>query len=244
MPGRNLEVVTEFEILREGKSLSGGDVSKGFEVVHRQSISSNPRTTNLPVSMLVISRSGQTHEFSQNVHGNLQTSDGSNDPHWNNAKGAEDDTVDDNSRSGVRLPQPNTKTTTQDGEAENGEIPDLSDIRVDRHESIVDIGESGHSTTSLEDSLESHCTDVSFNLVAEVGDLHFTSVVEVGIGYDGSVGGKEPEVDGDITSRHVGGRVGFVLLLIKDTSAIGDVEDVVGFSKSVEGSVPTCQPLT
>ena len=69
-------------------------------------------------------------------------------------------------------------------------------------------------------------------------------MVKVGIGYNGSVGCKEPEVDGDVSSRHVGGRVGFVFLLIKDTSAIGDVEDVVGFSKSVEGSVPTCQPLT
>jgi hypothetical protein len=66
-------------------------------------------------------------------------------------------------------------------------------------------------------------------------------VVEVGIGYNGSVGGKEPEVDGDISSRHVGRRVGFVLLLIKDTSAIGDVEDVVGLSKSVESSVTIYQ---
>jgi hypothetical protein len=75
-------------------------------------------------------------------------------------------------------------------------------------------------------------------------DLHFSSVVEVGIGYNGGVCGKEPEVDGDVSSRHVGRRVGFVLLLIKDTSAIGDVEDVVGFSKSVESSVTTYQPLT
>jgi hypothetical protein len=68
-------------------------------------------------------------------------------------------------------------------------------------------------------------------------------VVEVGIGYDGGVGSKEPEVDGDISSRHVGGRVGFVLLLIKDTSAIGDVENIVRLSKSVESSVTTYQPL-
>lgn len=69
-------------------------------------------------------------------------------------------------------------------------------------------------------------------------------MVEVGIGYDGSVGSKEPEVDGDVSSRHVGGRVGFILLLIKDTSAIGDIEDVVCLSKPVEGSVTTYQSLT
>jgi len=79
--------------------------------------------------------------------------------------------------------------------------------------------------------------------MGKVGDLHLSSVVEVGIGDDGGVGGKEPEVDGDISSRHVGGRVGFVFLLIKDTSAIGDVENIVGLSKSVESSVPTYQPL-
>jgi hypothetical protein len=69
-------------------------------------------------------------------------------------------------------------------------------------------------------------------------------VVEVGIGYNGSVGGKEPEVDGNVTSRHVGRRVGFVLLLIKDSSAVGDIKDVVGLSKSVESSVTANQLLT
>jgi len=65
-------------------------------------------------------------------------------------------------------------------------------------------------------------------------------VVKVGIGYNGSVGCKEPEVDGDVSSRHVGGRVGFIFLLIKDTSGIGDIEDIVGLPKSVKGSVTTC----
>jgi hypothetical protein len=69
-------------------------------------------------------------------------------------------------------------------------------------------------------------------------------MVEVGVGYNGSVCGKEPKVDGDISSRHIGGRVGFVLLLIKDSSAIGDVENVVGLSKSVESSITTYQLLT
>ena len=72
-------------------------------------------------------------------------------------------------------------------------------------------------------------------------DLHFSSVVEEGVRYDGGVGGKEPEVDSDITSRHVGGRVGFVLLLTKDTSAVGDVENIVRLSESVKGSVAACQ---
>ena len=161
MPGRDLEVVTEFEILREGKSLSGGDVSEGFEVVHCQRISSDPRTTDLPISTFIIFRNDQTHEFSQDIHGDLQSSDGPNDPHWNHTKGTEDDTVYYDSRSGVCLPQPNTETTAQDGETENGEIPDLSNIRVDRHESIMNIGESGHSATPLEHSFEYHCTDIS-----------------------------------------------------------------------------------
>lgn len=74
--------------------------------------------------------------------------------------------------------------------------------------------------------------------MGEEGDLHFSSVVEVGIGYDGCVCSKEPKVDGDISSRHIRGRVGFILLLIKDPSAIGNVENVVCLSKSVKGSVP------
>ena len=72
-------------------------------------------------------------------------------------------------------------------------------------------------------------------------DLHFSSVVEEGVRYDGGVGSKEPEVDSDITSRHVGGRVGFVLLLTEDTSAVGDVENIVRLSESVKGSVAACQ---
>jgi len=72
-------------------------------------------------------------------------------------------------------------------------------------------------------------------------DLHFSSVVEEGVRYDGGVGSKEPEVDSDITCRHVGGRVGFVLLLTKDTSTVGDVENIVRLSESVKGSIPACQ---
>jgi len=71
MPWRDLEVVTEFEILREGESLSRSDVPEGFEVVHCQSISSDPRTTDLPVSMSLVLRIDLTHEFSQNIHGDL-----------------------------------------------------------------------------------------------------------------------------------------------------------------------------
>jgi hypothetical protein len=63
-------------------------------------------------------------------------------------------------------------------------------------------------------------------------------MVEESIGYDGGVGCKEPEVDGDITSRHVGWRVCFIHLLIEDTSIVGDVEDIVGLAESIKRSVP------
>lgn len=66
---------------------------------------------------------------------------------------------------------------------------------------------------------------------------HFVSVVEEGIRHDSGVGGKEPEIDGNVTSRHVGRAVGLIFLLIKDTSAVGDVENVVSVSESVERSV-------
>jgi len=112
MPGRDLEVVAEFEILREGKSLSGGDISKGFEVVHCQSIACDPRTTNLGISISFVWSSHQTHKFCQNIHSDFQTSDGPDDPNGNDAKGAKDDTINHHSGRGVRLPQPNTKTTT------------------------------------------------------------------------------------------------------------------------------------
>jgi hypothetical protein len=64
-------------------------------------------------------------------------------------------------------------------------------------------------------------------------------MVKEGIRYNGGVSGKEPEVDGNISSRHIGGGIGFVLLLIKDTPTIGDIEDIIGLAESVECSVPT-----
>ena len=64
-------------------------------------------------------------------------------------------------------------------------------------------------------------------------------MVKEGVRDDRGVGGKEPEVDGNVTGRHVGGTVSLVHLLIKDTSIISDVEDVVRLAESVKGSVPT-----
>lgn len=62
-------------------------------------------------------------------------------------------------------------------------------------------------------------------------------MVEESVGDNSGVGGKEPEVDGNVTSRHVGGTIGLVHFLVEDTPVIGDVEDVVGFTKSIKGSV-------
>ena len=59
-------------------------------------------------------------------------------------------------------------------------------------------------------------------------------MVEESIGYDGGIGCKKPEVDSDITGRHVGWGVRFVHLLVEDTPVVGDVEDIVGLSESVE----------
>lgn len=67
---------------------------------------------------------------------------------------------------------------------------------------------------------------------------HFVSVVQEGVGDDSGIGGKEPEVDGNVTSRHVSGTVGLVHFLVEDTPVIGDVKDVVGFTESIKGSVP------
>lgn len=53
----------------------------------------------------------------------------------------------------------------------------------------------------------------------------------------GSVGGKEPEVDIDVTRGHVGGRVGFVFLLRENTAIVNDLEDGVGRSISVECAI-------
>lgn len=104
----------------------------------------------------------------------------------------------------------------------------------------MNIGETGHSTATLEDSLESHRTFsqlvVTYNRVGTI-DLHFSTVVEESIGYNGGIGCKEPEVDGDITGRHVGWGVCFVHLLIENTSVVGDVEDIVSLAESVERSV-------
>lgn len=62
-------------------------------------------------------------------------------------------------------------------------------------------------------------------------------MVEESIGYDGGIGCKEPEVDRDVAGRHVGWGVCFVHLLVEDTPVVGDVEDIVGLSESVECSV-------
>lgn len=63
-------------------------------------------------------------------------------------------------------------------------------------------------------------------------------MIQEGIRYDGGISGKEPEVDGKVTSGHVCWAVGFVHLLVEDTSIIGDIEDIVRVTKSIESSVP------
>lgn len=68
-------------------------------------------------------------------------------------------------------------------------------------------------------------------------------MVEESIGYDGGIGCKKPEVDSDITGRHVGWGVRFVHLLIENTSVVGDVEDVIGLAESVECSVPAVNDI-
>jgi hypothetical protein len=62
-------------------------------------------------------------------------------------------------------------------------------------------------------------------------------VVEESVRDHGSISSKEPKVDGDVSGRHVGGRVGFVHLLIEDTSVVGDVEDVVCLAEPIKGSI-------
>lgn len=66
---------------------------------------------------------------------------------------------------------------------------------------------------------------------------HLSPVVQKCVGYNCGIGGKEPEVHGNVTGRHVGRRVCLVHFLIEDTSFIGNVEDVVCLPESIKGSV-------
>lgn len=74
------------------------------------------------------------------------------------------------------------------------------------------------------------------------GDL--LSVIEEGVGHDGRVDGEEPEVDNNVTSSHVSGRVGLVRGLVEDTSVVGDGENVVSGTVSVERLVRVDREVT
>lgn len=205
----NLHVVRKLKVVGEPNGVGAGDVAEGLEVIHGQGVALNPGTTD---------------ELSKHVEGDLDTGHGLDDTDRDDENQAENDTVEDDTDSGVRGPGSNTGAAESNGDDEGEEVPPLRDLGVDLHKTVVDI----EDLVLLDVAVLAEAADQS--LEAE-GDL--MSVVENGVGNGGGVDGEEEHVDHGVGGAQERGRVGLVGLLVEEAVLVNSARHVVQLAEVV-----------
>lgn len=132
---RDLDIVGQLEIVGKVDCLSRGDVSVGFEVVHRESISRGDLRSN---------------QLGQDVHGDLHSGDGVDKTnlrsawqwsltHGNDKDQSHADTEQYHGGSGVGLIASDTDHSGNDGDSQDDQIPPLGYLFVTLHQFGVDV---------------------------------------------------------------------------------------------------------
>lgn len=114
-PGRNMDVMSQFEILGEVQGVRGGDVSVGLEIVHGCGITGEPETAE---------------QLSNDIEGDLYVGDDHDDATRNTEDDSEEDTIQHNGRGCIGGVNGNTGGTNADGYTQYDEVDPLRDLPV------------------------------------------------------------------------------------------------------------------
>jgi hypothetical protein len=122
-------------------------------------------------------------------------------------------TIQDNSRTGVGGESTNTSSTQGDRGDENNKVRKLGNFTVVPHEASVDV-------------LAVDKGRLAANQVLETSN-NLATVVEKGVGNDGSVNGEEHAIAEGVTGGEVSRRVSLVTGLVEHGVLIDDLQDLV-----------------
>ena len=174
-PRWNVDVMGKFHILCEVEGVRGCDISIGFEVEYRSSVTGEPESAE---------------HFGKNVEENLNVGDSHDDAAGNAEDNGEEDTVQHDTGGSVGRVGGDTSCTKGDGNAQNEEVDPLRNLSVRPHQSGVDVFGVGGGRFATDQILEA-----SEDLVA---------MVQGSVSNDGSVGCEVNAIDCGVTGRQTG----------------------------------------
>ena len=123
-PGRDMDVMSEFEVLGEVEGMRCSDVSVGLEVVHCGGISGEPEPTE---------------QIGNNVEGDFYVGDSHDDAAGNAEDGGEEDTLQRCGRGGIGGINGDTNSAEANGNTQDHEVDPLRNLAVRPHQAGVDI---------------------------------------------------------------------------------------------------------
>lgn len=190
----------QLEIIGESESVRASDITKRFKVVHGESVTLDPSSTD---------------EFRQNVESDFHSGDTVNDTTRNHGDCAHDDTIHHDGRGGMRGPQSDPQASDEDRCTKHSKVPELRDFRVRFHQSVVNV----LVNTRLTLAFTTKCVFESHD--------DFVTVVEKSIADETRVDCKEPKVIIEVGRGHVSLRILGIVLRRVERVIVNDSRDIV-----------------